>query len=150
MILRLPRTALLGCLAILSVGLAAPLARAAGTAPERIYVNARVWTGDSSQPAAEAFAVRGDRIVTVGTTAEVRSHAGPATEIVDLDGHRVVPGFNDAHWHLPARKDARLDNAGSVAVIQQRLQDYAQTLPADAWVTGRGWMPPDFPDNTAH
>jgi hypothetical protein len=62
----------------------------------------------------------------------------------------VVPGFNDAHWHLPARKDARLDNAGSVAVIQQRLQDYARTLPADAWVTGRGWMPPDFPDNTAH
>jgi predicted amidohydrolase YtcJ len=147
---RLPRTALLGCLAVLSVGLAAPLARAAGTAPERIYVNARVWTGDSSQPAAEAFAVHGDRIVAVGTTAEVRAHAGPATEIVDLDGHRVVPGFNDAHWHLPARKDARLDNAGSVAVIQQRLQDYARTLPADAWVTGRGWMPPDFPDNTAH
>ena len=150
MTMRLPRTALLGCLAILSVGLAAPLARAAGTAPERIYVNARVWTGDSSQPAAEAFAVHGDRIIAVGTTADVRTHAGPATEIIDLDGHRVVPGFNDAHWHLPARKDARLDNAGSVAVIQQRLQDYAQTLPTDAWVTGRGWMPPDFPDNTAH
>ena len=115
MTLRLPRTSLLGCLAVLSFGLAAPLAQAvetAGTAPDRIYVNARVWTGESSQPAAEAFAVRGDRIVAVGTTAEVRAHAGPATEIVDLDGRRVVPGFNDAHWHLPARKDARLDNAG--------------------------------------
>jgi predicted amidohydrolase YtcJ len=62
----------------------------------------------------------------------------------------VVPGFNDAHWHLPARKDARLDNAASVAVIQQRLSEYAATLPADSWVTGRGWMPPDFPDRTAH
>jgi hypothetical protein len=109
-----------------------------------------VWTGEPSRPVAGAFAVRGDRFVAVGTSADIRSLAGPGTELVDLRGRRVVPGFNDAHWHLPARKDARLDNAGSVAVIQQRLKDYAATLPADSWVTGRGWMPPDFPGNTAH
>ena len=118
--------------------------------PDRIYVNAKVWTGDPAAPAAEAFAIRGDWFVAVGKSSEVRALAGPDTIVTDLEGHRVVPGFNDAHWHLPARRDARLDNAESVEVIQQRLRDYAATLPADAWVTGRGWTPTDFPDNTAH
>ena len=60
-----------------------------------------------------------------------------------------MPGFNDAHWHLPARRTARLDNAGSVAEIQRRLVEYAARLPAGSWVMGRGWMPVDFPDYTA-
>jgi hypothetical protein len=117
--------------------------------PDRIYVNALIWTGESAQPTAEAFAVRGDRFVAVGAAAGMRALAGPGTEVIDLGGRRVVPGFNDAHWHLPARKDARLDNAGSVEVIQQRLEEYAAGLPAGSWVTGRGWMPSDFPGNTA-
>ncbi len=141
---------LLPALAALCIALAGPFARSAEPPHERIYVNALVWTGEPARPAAEAFAVRGDRFVAVGTTAEVKGLAGPDTQVVDLGGRRVVPGFNDAHWHLPARKDARLDNAGSVAVIQQRLVEYAHTLPAGSWVTGRGWMPPDFPDRTAH
>lgn len=94
--------------------------------------------------------MRGDRITAVGTTAELRPLAGPQTIITDLGGRRVVPGFNDAHWHLPYRHTARLDNAGSVEVIQQRLQSYAKALPADSWVEGRGWMPSDFPNNTGH
>ncbi|MFO1406344.1 MAG: amidohydrolase [Steroidobacteraceae bacterium] len=126
-----------------------PLAAAAAAPPDRIYVNAKVWTGDAAQPAAEAFAVQGDRLVAVGTTADVRKLAGPATEVHDLGGRRVVPGFNDAHWHLPARKNARLDDAGSVQVIQQRLVEYAAKLPAGSWVMGRGWVPGDFPGNTA-
>ncbi len=139
-----------GTIAALAIAIAAGPLGAAELPPERIYLNARVWSGDPAQPAAEAFAVRGDRFIAVGPAAAIKALAGSATEIIDLEGRRVVPGFNDAHWHLPARKDARLDNAGSVAVIQQRLKDYAATLPADSWVTGRGWMPPDFPDNTAH
>lgn len=118
--------------------------------PDRIYVDALVWTGDAAQPAAEAFAVRGDRFVAVGSTEDLRALAGPGTEITDLGGRRVVPGFNDAHWHLPARRDVRLDNAGKVDVLQRRLLDYAASLPAGSWVTGRGWMPSDFPGNTAH
>ncbi len=119
-------------------------------APERIYLNARVWTGDPAQPAAEAFAVRGDRLIAVGTDASVRALAGGRTEVVDLGSRRVVPGFNDAHWHLPSRAGARLDNAGSVAVIVQRLKAYAAAHPSDEWLVGRGWMPNDFPDLTAH
>jgi predicted amidohydrolase YtcJ len=119
-------------------------------APKQIYVNARVWTADDAQPAAAAFAVADGRFIAVGSNADVRALAGPETGIVDLGGRRVVPGFIDTHWHLPARRSARLDNAGSVAVIQQRLVEYAHDLPADGWIVGRGWMPTDFPNRTAH
>ena len=86
----------------------AMLALAAGATepPDRIYVNARVWTGEPAQPEAQAFAVRGDRFVAVGTDADVGGRAGPRTVITDLGGLRVVPGFNDAHWHLPSRRSA--------------------------------------------
>lgn len=127
----------------------APLV-AAAEFPDRVYVNANVWTGDVARPSAEAFAVRGDRIVAVGTGQEIRRKAGPATKVIDLDGRRVVPGFNDAHWHLPSRRSARLDNSGSVEVVQRRLSEYAGRLPAGAWVVGRGWMPTDFPGRVAH
>ncbi len=116
---------------------------------DRIYYDAKVWTGDPSVPLAAAFAVKGDRIVAVGSDTDVRVLAGPGTVSVDLGGRRVVPGFNDAHWHLPARRTARLDDAGSVAVIQQRLVEYAKRFPPGSWVMGRGWTPGDFPGNTA-
>jgi len=135
---------------IVAVAFAA-LVLAAGAAepPDRIYVNSRVWTGEPARPEALAFAVRGDRFVAVGTDADVRDLAGPRTVVTDLQGLRVVPGFDDAHWHLPSRRTARLDGAGSVEVIQQRLLDYSRTLPSGSWVVGRGWMPTDFPDRTA-
>jgi predicted amidohydrolase YtcJ len=125
------------------------VAAVAAEPPDRIYVNARVWTGEPSQPEAGAFAVSGDRFVAVGTDKDVRALAGPRTVVTDLEARRVVPGFNDAHWHLPSRRSARLDGAGSVEVIQRRLVDYSRTLPAGSWIVGRGWMPTDFPNRTA-
>lgn len=137
--------------AVASLWLATVFATAsAAPPPERVYINARVWTADPTQPATEAFAVTDGRFVAVGKNESVRALAGPTTTVVDLGGRRVVPGFIDTHWHLPARRSARLDNAGSVEVIQQRLVEYAKGLPAGSWVVGRGWMPTDFPDRTAH
>jgi hypothetical protein len=135
-------------LALLSSG--APAAGAQQAVPDRVYVNARVWTADDARPSAEAFAVRGDRLVAVGTNADVRALAGPSTAVVDLGGRRVVPGFNDAHWHFRASRGADLDGAGKVQEIQKRLQAYARDLPAGAWLVGRGWVPSDFPSNVAH
>ncbi len=135
--------------ACLVAGTLAMVPARAAEVPDHVYYDAKVWTGDTATPAAQAFAVRGDRIVAVGSDAQVRALAGPHTVSVDLGGRRVVPGFNDAHWHLPARRTARLDDAGSVVVIQQRLVEYAARFPAGSWVMGRGWTPGDFPDNTA-
>jgi predicted amidohydrolase YtcJ len=62
----------------------------------------------------------------------------------------MIPGFHDAHWHLPTRRSADLVGAADPAEIVTRLQAFAATLPADAWITGRGWTPDMFPRNTAH
>lgn len=118
--------------------------------PTRIVVNARVWTGDPSMPEAQALAIAGERIAAVGSTADVRALAGPGTDIVDAGGRRVVPGFNDAHWHLPSRRTADLAGADSVAEILARLREFALASPPGAWITGRGWKPTDFPENRAH
>lgn len=117
--------------------------------PDRILLNGLVWTGDSARPAATALAIRGDSIVAVGFDAEIEALAGESTRVENLGGRRVVPGFHDAHWHLPARRDADLTGAPNVDSIVARLQAFAATLPPDTWVTGRGWTPDMFPDNTA-
>lgn len=138
---------------LLSAFAAAALLASPGQTPapaDRIFINAHIWTGDPAQPEAEALAIRGDRLVGVGSTAAIRAMAGPATEVVDTGGRRIVAGFNDAHWHLPTRRTADLVNAGTVAEIQARLREFALPLPPGAWVTGRGWTPDNFPDNTAH
>ncbi|MBK9240484.1 MAG: amidohydrolase [Acidobacteria bacterium] len=118
--------------------------------PDRVFINGRIWTGDARMPEAQAIATRGDRIVAIGLNQSIRALAGDATEVIDLGGRRVVPGFNDAHWHLPTRRTADLVDAGNVQEIQRRLKEFAATLGPDEWVTGRGWGPSDFPDNQAH
>ena len=117
---------------------------------DRIFVNAHIWTGDSARPEATALALRGDRIVAVGSDSAIRALAGSTTRIEDLGGRRVVPGFHDAHWHLPTRRSANLVEAKDPAEIVRRLQVFAKTLPGEAWITGRGWTPDMFPGNTAH
>jgi predicted amidohydrolase YtcJ len=74
------------------------LASAAWSA-DAIYINGKVITVDPSKPYAEAFAVTNGRFSAVGTTAEIRRLATPATRIVDLKGMTVTPGFNDVHLH---------------------------------------------------
>jgi hypothetical protein len=66
---------------------------------DAIYINGTVITVDPSKPYAEAFAVTNGRFSAVGSTAEIRRLATPATKIVDLKGMTVTPGFNDVHLH---------------------------------------------------
>ncbi|HEY1493576.1 MAG TPA: amidohydrolase family protein [Candidatus Solibacter sp.] len=68
-------------------------------AADTIYINAGVLTVDPSKPNAEAFAVDHGRFTAVGSNAEIRRLATPATKVVDLKGKTVTPGFNDAHLH---------------------------------------------------
>lgn len=139
----------LAAVAVLGLAVGVWAGNATETA-DAIFVNARVWTADPALPIAEAIAVRGERILAIGSNESIRAVSGDATTVTDLAGLRVVPGFNDAHWHLPARRSVRLDGLGSVEAIQQRLVEYARDLPADAWIHGRGWMPPDFPNRKPH
>src|ERR1700694_2505096 len=75
---------------------------------DSIYIHANIYTGVIGQSSfhevqrAEAIAVRGDKVLAVGTESEVVKLNGPETKVVDLKGRFVMPGFNDAHMHLTA------------------------------------------------
>ena len=77
-----------------------PLVLALGCAPpaaDLVLLNGRVFTADPARPWAEALAIRGDRIVAVGTSAETAALASEGTSTRDLDGRTVIPGLDDAH-----------------------------------------------------
>ena len=125
-------------------------AQSAASIADAIYTNARIWTGDATQPSAQAIAIREGKLVAVGTVAQALTHRGPATKVIDLQGRRVVPGFSDAHWHLSTTDQADLTDAKSPAEIVRRLKAWAAKRPAGSWVVGRGWTPSDFPGNAPH
>ena len=108
-----------------------------------VYRNGRVYTNDSTRPWAEALAVRGATILAVGSNAEVTEAAGPGAAIVDLQGHFVMPGFNDAHVHLggagKALLNVRMNGAASVPELQKRLRRAAAERKAGEWIVGSGW-----------
>lgn len=130
--------------------LAASAATAAPVVADRIFVNGRVWTGDPARPRATALAVEGDVLAAVGSDAEVRRLAGLRTEVVDLKGRFVAPGFNDAHVHFLVIETVDLAQVWTVAEIQRRIRDYAAAHQEKPWVVGRGWFYGAFPGGLPH
>jgi cytosine/adenosine deaminase-related metal-dependent hydrolase len=89
------------CLA-LSAALSTSAAAQSGAAPpDLVLTGGKVFTADSTRPWAQALAIRGERIVAVGTSEQVERLAGPATRRIALGGRVVIPGINDAHEHVP-------------------------------------------------
>jgi len=101
-----------------------------------------VWTG-SGAGRAQAVAVKGDRIMAVGTDADVAPRVGPSTRVVELGGRTVTPGFIDAHTHFidGGFKLASVDlrDAGTPQEFARRIGAYAATVPAGTWITGGDW-----------
>src|SRR5262245_17068497 len=65
-----------------------------------ILTNGKIWTGHDSPVEVEALAISGSTVSAIGTSSEMLRLRNPATEIIDLKGRRVTPGFNDAHLHF--------------------------------------------------
>jgi hypothetical protein len=113
-------------------------------------IGGSIYTLDPAQPWAEACAVRQGRIVGVGTAADIRELCGPSTDVIDVGGGMVIPGFQDSHVHPPMagvellRCDltagaSRADYLGIVAA-------YAEVHPDTEWIVGGGWSMPAFPN----
>src|SRR5204862_6655767 len=79
---------------------AAACSRPSRTPADLIVTNARIWTGDATQPEARGVAIVADRIVAVGAADDIARWRGSATRVLDAGGRRVVPGFHDAHVHF--------------------------------------------------
>ena len=108
-------------------------------------INANVLTMDPAQSRAEAVAVAGGRIATVGSNADVRCVASERTKVIDCRGLTLLPGINDAHCHLPglARRlqdlDCRPDRFPTIVELQAAIRAWSAALPAERWVRGWGY-----------
>ena len=108
-----------------------------------VLTGGKVVTVDDALPEAEALAVTGHTITAVGTNEEIAGYAGPSTEVIELDGRLVIPGFIEGHGHYMSLGRAKmildLTMATSWDDIVQMVGDAASRAAPGEWVTGRGW-----------
>ncbi|GBC86086.1 N-substituted formamide deformylase [bacterium HR12] len=112
-------------------------------------VNGAVYTVDAARRWARAVAVRDGRIVAVGTDAEIRELVGPRTEVIDLAGRMLLPGFQDAHVHPPSAGvemlQCELLDLHGLDEYREAIRAYAAAHPEAEWILGGGWAMDVFP-----
>ena len=108
------------------------------SAPDYVVINARVLTSDDNMPRAEAFAVKDDRFIAVGTSSDILNLASSGSEIIDAEGMTVTPGFIDAHSHPSSGGVNELVQVNadlrSVVEIKQAIAERARNTPRGQWV----------------
>ncbi|HSF23471.1 MAG TPA: amidohydrolase [Blastocatellia bacterium] len=143
---------LLAALSLIAVSLEANprLAEQADT----VFINGNVYTVNERQPRAEAIAVKGSKIIFVGSNKQAKPYQGKNTRVVDLKGGTVVPGLTDSHYHLSgvgAREiTLNLEGIGSLEEFLAKVKERVDRAKPGEWVTGLGWIethwkPPVFP-----
>ncbi|MGA7944358.1 MAG: amidohydrolase [Candidatus Sulfotelmatobacter sp.] len=136
------------CCAQTQIPAATPSA-ASGPKADTVYVHANVYTGVRSNAQfssilrEEAIAVRGDRIQAVGKNGDIEKLKGPQTQVIDLGGHFVMPGFNDAHLHLAdaglQKLNVDLTGVRTLDEFRQRVLAKVETAKPGEWILGGGW-----------
>ena len=109
--------------------------------PDLVLAGGKVFTADLAAPWAEAVAIRGERILAVGSDAEVRALARAGTRVIELDGRVVVPGLNDAHRHFEltapgSRQLAVTPLEPSWNELETALREAVATTPPGTWIEG--------------
>ena len=122
----------------LAAGLVISYAPAQAPAPDLILCNGKIFTGNKEHPYAQAVAIRGERIVAVGNSDVIKRLAGANTKQIDLSGRTVIPGINDAHYHLSVTAKDELDldlktsnpsvNEIRAAIAAALLKAHARTI----------------------
>ncbi|TGE21715.1 amidohydrolase [Hymenobacter aquaticus] len=122
------------------LGLGLGVSAQTGPPPDMVLLNGQVFTADAAHPTAQALAIRGERIVAVGTTAEITRLAGPGTRRIDVRGRVVTPGFNDAHNHFgawPAGVQLQFKTMEPTwAETQDAIREAVRKAPPGTWIFG--------------
>jgi predicted amidohydrolase YtcJ len=108
-----------------------------------VVINANVRTLDNAKPKAQAIAVVDNKIVAVGTSAEIRRLIGKQTKVINAQGKLVIPGFNDSHVHFLEGgfqlSNVDLRDAKSPAEFVRRIKEFASKIPKGQWILGGNW-----------
>ncbi len=108
-----------------------------------VLLNGKIVTVDSALGEVEALAIQGDRIVAVGTSEEIESRIGAATEVIDLAGRLAIPGFIEGHGHFIGFGESRmildLSEVDSWEGLVAMVGAAAAEAAPGSWITGRGW-----------
>jgi predicted amidohydrolase YtcJ len=138
-----PKQSILSLALLCLIGVGASKQGQSSAPADTVVVNARIYTVNPQQPWAEALAIRGDKIVAVGSMRDIAALRGPSTHAIDAQGRLVLPGFTDCHIHFLdgslSLLQVNLDEARTVSEIQRKVKAYAEAHPDLAWVLGRGW-----------
>ena len=133
------RTGLFGILVFLSLAWGCSSVEPA----DLVVVGGKVVTLDESLPEAQGLAVRGDRIVALGSTSDIEAYVGPDTQRIDLQGHLAIPGFIEGHGHFMGIGQAKLNlelmPTQSWEEIVQMVADAVTQAEPGQWIVGRGW-----------
>jgi predicted amidohydrolase YtcJ len=117
-----------------------------------IFRGGAVYTVDPARTWAQAVAVKGERIVSVGSDESVADLIGPKTEVHDLHGRMLLPGFQDAHVHPPSggleMLECNLSEVFTREDYERIVADYASEHPDVEWIRGGGWSLDSFPGGT--
>jgi len=112
-------------------------------AADLIITHAKVWSVDQAHPSAQAVAVLGDRIVAVGSAADVDAWRGPHTHVLNAGGKLLLPGFNDAHVHFvmggEQLESVQLNDATSPEEFAGRIAERAGKTSKEEWIRGGNW-----------
>jgi predicted amidohydrolase YtcJ len=118
-------------------------AQQTGQPAELVVTNGKVVTVEEGAPEAEALAVSGGKIIAVGTNAEIKKYVGPKTEVIDVQGQLVIPGFIEGHGHFTgigtAELGLKLMNAKTWDEIVAMVAERVKTAKPGEWIYGRGW-----------
>jgi len=113
-----------------------------------VLINGHVLTMNSSQPYAEAVAIKKDKIVKVGRKEEISPFIGKKTVIIDLKGKSVIPGLIDAHIHVAdfgkILNWVNLTGAKSIREMQDQIRSHSERVPKGKWIIGYGWDEANF------
>lgn len=128
---------------ILGIAIFAMVACDTGSDADLVLRNGKIVTVDSTLPEAQAVAIRGDRIIAVGTTDQIDKYVGDETEVIELEGRLVIPGFQDGHGHFMRVGEAKMQldlatprNWGEIVTL---VENAAREAKPGQLILGRGW-----------
>src|ERR1044071_6577446 len=111
---------------------------------QTVFVNGNIYTMTEKQPRAEAIAVKGDRIVFVGSNADAKKYQTDGARTVDLGGKTVVPGLTDSHCHIfgigEREMTLNLEGTDTLEAFLAKVKERVSKTEKGKWITGRGWI----------